>query len=926
MPDTLETVGQDAEAVAAVRGGDAERYRELVERHERRVFAVAWSRLGDAALAEEATQEAFIRGYRRLWLLGDGAKFAGWITTLARNAAINLGLKHRRELNKRERWALEQTDAPAAEADAPEICTPETLRQTLAELPDAHRECLVLFYLEGKSGAETAAALEISESAFRVRLHRARAALREQLEEKLASSLEKLRPTKLLVPAIMAGVLASSSAKAATAGGTVAFGASAKILPALGKSAVFAWLVPLISLLAHLPGMALAWFVSRKEQKNFRDADGFRPRLYRQFFRSFLWGFPVLVILIFGLQHSAGAAWGLKGSLFATACFCTALLFISARALFITCNVFQVSQCAYVMIITSGMWALALGWLPPQLGSLPMALATLLFACTLQYRPARMDFNLFLRATQGMLRFSEDDANEAPAKRFDEREVLRFARFLGARYLVINFHRDDRGLQLLLPPVKTRFLVNMAKTFVPLGRSCSSVSLEADGTVFARCHESDVADLHAIKPGDLIAPGELEAHVAAAIAAAWRAFRSGNTAAAERALGQVPEGEVFNVPVKRSPWTRWGRWLMVGCTAVMIGCMIVSWKLSKNSSANGRFYKPVSVSETEIRASLAQLAYPTNTQSPLIRDAAFVADRFEVLPSTNLFTPEAWWKMKQRIVEGFEKSDLRKQTSSEQRLTQLLGSPKITGALINGWLAIEDIGWTREGFRQALQHASKQAKKFYLQLNETGVQNETYKILNTKYFTDRLRCVRLLGCLDLLDGSSAVETLLRHQVLSDQLPAGRRPNLDPKLLHGTFLTSGWDPIQETWRALVLLEAFGALNRVDREACVNGILRFHHGNGLFGSVRQGDGFVIFGDAEDTYYAFESLRMLKALDRIKDIEQWKFCPRSASKPAAASSLRTVTWEEVEAFVMQQRFERFLHERKENPQAPARSLSEL
>ena len=107
----------------------------LVERHERRVYAVAWSRLGDAALAEEAAQEAFIRAYRRLWLLGDGAKFAGWVNTIARHAAINLGLRHRRELNKRERWALENpqiftTDNSSDETDP--IDTPETLRQTLA--------------------------------------------------------------------------------------------------------------------------------------------------------------------------------------------------------------------------------------------------------------------------------------------------------------------------------------------------------------------------------------------------------------------------------------------------------------------------------------------------------------------------------------------------------------------------------------------------------------------------------------------------------------------------------------------------------------------------------------------------------------------------------------------------------------------------
>src|SRR4051812_41307220 len=105
IDEGMDQTSQDSEAVSAVRGGDVERYRELVERHERRVFAVAWSRLGDAELAEEATQEAFIRGYRRLWLLSDGGKFAGWIGSIARRGAINLGLRRRRELNKRERWA-----------------------------------------------------------------------------------------------------------------------------------------------------------------------------------------------------------------------------------------------------------------------------------------------------------------------------------------------------------------------------------------------------------------------------------------------------------------------------------------------------------------------------------------------------------------------------------------------------------------------------------------------------------------------------------------------------------------------------------------------------------------------------------------------------------------------------------------------------
>lgn len=118
MSETMDQPDLDAQAVDAIQSGDRERYRELVERHSRRVYAVAWSRLGDPHLAEEAAQEAFIKGFRHLDYLRQGRKFATWITAIARNAATNLGLRHRRELEKRERWALEPSD-PAAEATPP---------------------------------------------------------------------------------------------------------------------------------------------------------------------------------------------------------------------------------------------------------------------------------------------------------------------------------------------------------------------------------------------------------------------------------------------------------------------------------------------------------------------------------------------------------------------------------------------------------------------------------------------------------------------------------------------------------------------------------------------------------------------------------------------------------------------------------------
>ncbi|MCX6925133.1 MAG: RNA polymerase sigma factor [Verrucomicrobia bacterium] len=514
----MDPVGQDSAAVSAVRGGEVERYRELVERHERRVFAVAWSRLGDAALAEEATQEAFIRGYRRLWLLGDGAKFAGWITSIARHAAINLGLRHRRELNKRERWSLEQTamsDPSAGESTSP--CTPEMLRQTLQELPAAHREGLVLFYLEGKSGAEAAAALGISEAAFRMRLHRARGALREQLEAKLEGSLQKLRPSKTLVPAVMAGVLACSSAKAATAGGTLAAGVGAKVLTALGKSFIFACLGSLVSVVGALPGIAFASWVGGMERRNYRESNGFRAKMHRDFFRGFAWGYVLLVVFIAVFVRSAGAAWGSKGlHLFLTTLVVVVTL-VSARSLTIARNPFQIGSLAFVLILATGAASSWLGWLPQRLPLLPMLLGNILFFFLVKHRPMRMDYSLYLRVSNGLIKPTANPHSTVPAGLLDRSEMLAFARFLGSRWLVNNFRWESEGMALRLPPVKTSFLVNMASVFMlPMTQGFSRILLKGDGSVTARCGRLDEGALVGMSAGQRVPTQELGSVIEAA--------------------------------------------------------------------------------------------------------------------------------------------------------------------------------------------------------------------------------------------------------------------------------------------------------------------------------------------------------------------------------------------------------------------------
>ena len=561
----------DESAVAAVRGGDAERYRELVERHKRRVFAVAWSRLGDTALAEEATQEAFIRAYRRLGLLGDGAKFSGWVNTIARRVAINFGLRHRRELNKRERWALENSAISAGEnagAEADSLPTPETLRQTLAELPDSHRECLVLFYLEGKSGSEAAVALGISEAALRVRLHRARAAMRERLEEKLEGSLASLRPAKTLVPAVMAAVLASSaSAKAATAGGI-----GTAVTGALSKFVFFKWLAGASLNLFLLPAFALSWLFMRLDLRNFRDRDGFRAKLFRQntwviilvlvLFGAGFWFFQS----VFKTVDSRGMVVPAYTAMSLVAGILLLLSLRMARRLRVIWNRYFASMVATNLMAGFFILAVGLGWMPIMWVGFFVLIQAVMQMAFYAERPLRTDYNLFLRAAERILPGGQAASPIQPQQfQATEADRFRFARFLGKRWLVSNFRRTNHGLSLQLTPVKATFQsLSWNLAYLVFRRKSSSLVLRADGTALATLEAADLKILNRIYPGGRLEPQTLAACVTAAVTLAWQQFRAGDWAAAERTLGQVPDSEVFIRPVKKSMSTRLQRAFVIG--------------------------------------------------------------------------------------------------------------------------------------------------------------------------------------------------------------------------------------------------------------------------------------------------------------------------------------------------------------------------
>ncbi len=202
-----KTLHEDAITIEAIKLGNRDRYAELVDRHSRLVYGIAWSRLGDSALSEDAAQEAFVQGFRFLGTLRRPERFAAWIGRIARNVSSRIARRHRRALDGLHRWQLDQ-DASAARGEGVEAPfdrpVQDLLSDTLDRLTDTHRECLVLFYLKSKSIREAADTLGISENAFKTRLHRARADLREKLEAQLGPAIEKLRPQDRLRDKVLA--------------------------------------------------------------------------------------------------------------------------------------------------------------------------------------------------------------------------------------------------------------------------------------------------------------------------------------------------------------------------------------------------------------------------------------------------------------------------------------------------------------------------------------------------------------------------------------------------------------------------------------------------------------------------------------------------------------------------------------------------
>lgn len=190
----MSTQAQDADlaVVHAVQAGDTERFRELVDRHRERIFAVLVRIVADADLARELAQETFVRAFRGLPTFREEARMGTWLVQIA----VHLARDHMRASRRAPVISLDdiveragempfseqrRSFDPAARVSDRELR--DRLDQAITSLPPEYREAFVLKHVEELPYERIAEITGVTVGALKVRVHRARRMLMEQLSD-----------------------------------------------------------------------------------------------------------------------------------------------------------------------------------------------------------------------------------------------------------------------------------------------------------------------------------------------------------------------------------------------------------------------------------------------------------------------------------------------------------------------------------------------------------------------------------------------------------------------------------------------------------------------------------------------------------------------------------------------------------------------
>ena len=174
-----DAANNDLELVVKAKGGDTEAFGELVNRHQRMVYNLAYRFMRDPLLAEDAAQESFIKAFRLLGGFRGDCHFSTWMYRVTASVCLS-------ELERRKKRAevelLPAHEKQQASAGFDKLDEPEMIRQCVRKLPSRYANIVTLYYLKEVPYEEIAQGMRIPIGTLKTWMHRARAQLRNILE------------------------------------------------------------------------------------------------------------------------------------------------------------------------------------------------------------------------------------------------------------------------------------------------------------------------------------------------------------------------------------------------------------------------------------------------------------------------------------------------------------------------------------------------------------------------------------------------------------------------------------------------------------------------------------------------------------------------------------------------------------------------
>jgi RNA polymerase sigma-70 factor (ECF subfamily) len=185
--------------IAQVRNGEAAAFEKLMRRYNQRVFRAARSVVRDDAEAQDVVQETFVRAFRHLQDFEERSSVGTWLTRIAVNEAFSRLRRSRlfgsldSETNQQEGGSYSvESNQPGPEDQASSRELRSVLIAAIDSLSEDLRTVFMLREVEGLSTLETSEILQLSSEAVRVRFHRARLALRRQVEKQVGEEVRGL--------------------------------------------------------------------------------------------------------------------------------------------------------------------------------------------------------------------------------------------------------------------------------------------------------------------------------------------------------------------------------------------------------------------------------------------------------------------------------------------------------------------------------------------------------------------------------------------------------------------------------------------------------------------------------------------------------------------------------------------------------------